>query len=338
MPEPPPRFALKAGEAGAAGAQGPAGTISVGTVTSVSYGTVPAAYVTNVGTPSAAVLNFGVPQGAPGSGGGSSSGAGSGTPSLYATLGSDLAVADNVTHWTNIGQAINFYVVNPLTTGRGNYGGQASAANKHRGTYWEGLYADCVVDSYDRPIYALGGGTVYSYQVLHDEFCMLQPAYYPLGGPCFARYGSGWYNFNCWKSGWYLVEVNVVFDNAYTTGWREVQICESTYTSGGTWTGPTVRASLRVPAVSGANTALCCSATFAVDGHYKVAAPSGGVGAVRERWGAGQISVHVRQTNSLAGTVNVLADSATGGKTRLAVTYLRSQYDAWYDSNTPVEP
>ena len=52
------------GATGATGPQGPAGTIKVGSVTSASYGNAPK--VTNSGTSTAAVLDFVIPQGAPG--------------------------------------------------------------------------------------------------------------------------------------------------------------------------------------------------------------------------------------------------------------------------------
>lgn len=52
------------GDTGATGPQGPAGTVKVGSVTSASYGTAPK--VTNSGTSTAAVLDFVIPQGAPG--------------------------------------------------------------------------------------------------------------------------------------------------------------------------------------------------------------------------------------------------------------------------------
>ena len=48
------------------GARGKAGTTSVGTTTTLPYGTP--AFVTNTGTPSDAVLNFGIPQGENGTG------------------------------------------------------------------------------------------------------------------------------------------------------------------------------------------------------------------------------------------------------------------------------
>jgi hypothetical protein len=60
-------------ELGTPGAQGPAATIAAGTTTTLSSGS--AAYVTNVGTSSAAVFNFGVPQGPVGATGASGSAA-----------------------------------------------------------------------------------------------------------------------------------------------------------------------------------------------------------------------------------------------------------------------
>lgn len=52
------------GETGATGATGPGATVSVGTVTTTTYGNP--AQVTNSGTATDAVLNFAIPQGAPG--------------------------------------------------------------------------------------------------------------------------------------------------------------------------------------------------------------------------------------------------------------------------------
>lgn len=52
------------GATGQTGAQGPAATITVGSTTTTAYGN--SAQVTNVGTSSAAVLNFVIPQGKPG--------------------------------------------------------------------------------------------------------------------------------------------------------------------------------------------------------------------------------------------------------------------------------
>jgi hypothetical protein len=65
----------QAGSAGPTGAQGTAATVAVGTVTTLPAGS--AATVSNAGTAQAAVLNFAIPQGAPGASGGSA-GAGSG--------------------------------------------------------------------------------------------------------------------------------------------------------------------------------------------------------------------------------------------------------------------
>ncbi len=64
------------GSTGATGAQGAAATVSVGTVTTLAAGAQ--ATVTNSGTAQAAVLNFGIPQGAAGTGG-SGTGTSSGT-------------------------------------------------------------------------------------------------------------------------------------------------------------------------------------------------------------------------------------------------------------------
>src|ERR1035441_1010823 len=68
------------GATGTTGAAGAAATVTVGTVTTGAAGTSVA--VTNSGTSSAAVLNFTIPQGAPGTGGG---GGGSG-PTQVVTL------------------------------------------------------------------------------------------------------------------------------------------------------------------------------------------------------------------------------------------------------------
>ena len=62
------------GGTGAAGAQGAAATVSVGTVTTLTAGS--AATVTNSGTAQAAVLNFGIPQGAAGTGTGTGTSSG----------------------------------------------------------------------------------------------------------------------------------------------------------------------------------------------------------------------------------------------------------------------
>jgi hypothetical protein len=71
-----------AGGTGPAGATGAAATVTVGTVTTLAAGTQ--ATVTNAGTASAAVLNFGIPQGAMGAAG---TGSGSGTSSgSYAAM------------------------------------------------------------------------------------------------------------------------------------------------------------------------------------------------------------------------------------------------------------
>jgi hypothetical protein len=71
------------GVLGATGPSGAAATLSVGTVTTGAAGSQ--ASVTNSGTANAAVLNFTIPQGAPGTGGGGGGGGTSGIPfaSLY---------------------------------------------------------------------------------------------------------------------------------------------------------------------------------------------------------------------------------------------------------------
>ncbi len=71
------------GAVGATGPSGAAATVSVGTVTTGAAGSQVS--VTNSGTASAAVLNFTIPQGAPGTGGGGGGGGTSGIPfaSLY---------------------------------------------------------------------------------------------------------------------------------------------------------------------------------------------------------------------------------------------------------------
>jgi hypothetical protein len=66
-----------AGPSGPAGATGAAASVSVGTVTTLPAGSQ--VTVTNSGTNSAAVLNFGIPQGAAGSGSGSGSGGSTGS-------------------------------------------------------------------------------------------------------------------------------------------------------------------------------------------------------------------------------------------------------------------
>jgi hypothetical protein len=70
----------QSGGVGPTGAQGVAATVAVGTVTTLAAGAT--ATVTNSGTAQAAVLNFGIPQGAAGasgSGGGSGAGTSSGS-------------------------------------------------------------------------------------------------------------------------------------------------------------------------------------------------------------------------------------------------------------------
>ena len=72
----------QAGGTGATGAQGAAATVTVGTVTTLAAGSP--ATVTNSGTAQAAVLSFGIPQGAAGTGSGSGSGSGTSSGSFAA--------------------------------------------------------------------------------------------------------------------------------------------------------------------------------------------------------------------------------------------------------------
>jgi hypothetical protein len=86
----------QAGGAGPTGAAGTAATVSVGTVTTLAAGST--ATVTNTGTSSAAVLNFGIPQGATGaagSGGGTTASSGSFTAMYHAVSYSTLYYAVN---------------------------------------------------------------------------------------------------------------------------------------------------------------------------------------------------------------------------------------------------
>jgi hypothetical protein len=99
-----------AGGAGPTGAAGSAATVSVGTVTTLAAGS--AATVSNSGTAQAAVLNFGIPQGAAGaagSGGGSSTGSGSFAAVFH-------AVSYNSTYYAvNSANASNFSNENGTT-------------------------------------------------------------------------------------------------------------------------------------------------------------------------------------------------------------------------------
>ena len=75
----------QAGGAGPTGAAGTSATVSVGTVTTLAAGA--AATVTNAGTPQAAVLNFGIPQGVAGAAGtGGSSTGGNVYAAMYHTV------------------------------------------------------------------------------------------------------------------------------------------------------------------------------------------------------------------------------------------------------------
>ncbi len=85
-----------AGGAGPTGASGSAATISLGTVTTGAAGTQ--ASVTNTGTPSAAVLNFVIPQGAAGTGG--TGGGGGGGTSGVPFISMYHAVSYNSTYYS----------------------------------------------------------------------------------------------------------------------------------------------------------------------------------------------------------------------------------------------
>jgi hypothetical protein len=81
----------QAGAAGPTGPPGAAASVTVGTVTTAAAGTQ--ATVTNVGTASAAVLNFTIPQGAAGTGGG---GGGSGANGVaFASVYHDVSFNNN---------------------------------------------------------------------------------------------------------------------------------------------------------------------------------------------------------------------------------------------------
>jgi collagen type VII alpha len=81
------------GSTGATGAQGVAATVSVGTVTTLAAGSQ--ATAANSGTEQAAVLNFGIPQGAAGSGSGSGTSSGTFTAMYHATSYNTLYYAVN---------------------------------------------------------------------------------------------------------------------------------------------------------------------------------------------------------------------------------------------------
>jgi hypothetical protein len=84
----------QAGGSGPTGAQGYAATVAVGTVSTLAAGAQ--ATVTNSGTAGAAVLNFGIPQGAAGTGG---SGSGSGGGGLANLAGMYHAVSFNTLYY-----------------------------------------------------------------------------------------------------------------------------------------------------------------------------------------------------------------------------------------------
>lgn len=102
----------QAGGIGSTGAAGAAATVSVGTVTTLAAG-MPAT-VTNTGTASAAVLNFGIPQGATGAAGSGGSGTGAASGNFAAMF---HAVSFNAT----------FYAVNSTNASTVETGTTATA-------------------------------------------------------------------------------------------------------------------------------------------------------------------------------------------------------------------
>jgi len=99
-----------AGGAGPTGAAGSAATVSVGTVTTLAAGS--AATVTNSGTSQAAVLNFGIPQGATGAtGAAGSGGSGSGGSGIF------TAVLHAVSYTNGMYYAVNSSNVSATETG-----------------------------------------------------------------------------------------------------------------------------------------------------------------------------------------------------------------------------
>lgn len=91
------------GAPGAPGAAGAAATVAVGTVTTLTPGSP--ATVTNSGSSSAAVLDFGIPQGAAGGGGGGLSGTGSPEGAVTASPGAtytDTAGTCGAWQWVKV--------------------------------------------------------------------------------------------------------------------------------------------------------------------------------------------------------------------------------------------
>jgi hypothetical protein len=104
-----------AGGAGPAGAAGSAATVSVGSVTTLAAGA--SATVTNSGTAQAAVLNFGIPQGATGAAGTAGSGGGTGAVTGSGSFAAVLhTVSYNSTYYAvNSANASNFSNENGTT-------------------------------------------------------------------------------------------------------------------------------------------------------------------------------------------------------------------------------
>ena len=97
------------GATGATGATGSAATVAIGTTTTLSAGS--SATVTNVGTSSAAVFNFGVPKGVDGAGVG------------------DMLKADNLSGLTNYTTARSNLGLGSLATQSGTFSGTSSGTN-----------------------------------------------------------------------------------------------------------------------------------------------------------------------------------------------------------------
>jgi hypothetical protein len=92
-----------AGPTGAAGVPGTAATVAVGTVTTLAAGSQVS--VSNSGTASAAILNFGIPQGAPGAGG--------------ASGGNGVAGGSFAAMYHSVSFTTSFYAVNAATAASG---------------------------------------------------------------------------------------------------------------------------------------------------------------------------------------------------------------------------
>ncbi|MCU1251545.1 MAG: Collagen triple helix repeat-containing protein [Edaphobacter sp.] len=129
-------FGIPAGATGATGSTGTTGTagaaatVAVGTVTPLAAGATPT--VTNSGTPSAAVLAFGIPAGAMGSTGSAGSAA---TISVgTVTTGAPASSATVSNSGTTSGAVLNFTIPQGLAGATGSTGSNGSAATVSVGT------------------------------------------------------------------------------------------------------------------------------------------------------------------------------------------------------------